>query len=684
MTVSNIFRTLTVLLVLTLFGKSALAQEVDIERIEAIKEEAKAGKPRALYLLGVLYEEGKYERQNLRKANQYYRMAADKKYDSAYYALGRLYEFGTGVTQNHALAFSYYSKLEDTEHSHAIYRLGTFYEKGLSVPVDRKRATSLYLKARMLGYLPAQTKLDAIGLDSLGSNKDIYYIHYKADRGDAVSQFIIGKVYEDGVGIEKNIAKGYDYYQKSAAQNYPKANIAIGDLYAKGKFLNKNERLAAKFYLKAATEGDKTAKDRLNTIDFKALDIDDIEYYEYTAKNKDGSAIDFFRLYKKYWYGQGVQRDYNKAIENLQKAVLKDYEPAIMTLGDLHMKGVVVDQDYTTAFKYFKHAAFLKNDSALYLVGDMYARGVGVPKDDARAVKCFLQSGVNGINMGIYRLQQYDVSKYIDKNDLRFVKYLALKGDVEAQLASGKYHFKRDESEAVRWLRKAAELENAEAQVLLGRIFYEGRCNMPIDNEVAQKWFVEASKQKNLEAFRYLADMYSQNKMSPEKGGNSIDPGEQLETAFQMANEYFALREGKLNSEDAMMYKIMGNIYSERKDYPNTVIYLTDYINTHPDSLDKPLMLIEAFETRASAYLEMKSYASAITDLDIADLQLEEYKEHPDVKLDYRYYKGYILTKKIEVYLGQENYFKACNLVQQARRMRIQVKKEYVDICFKN
>ncbi|MFT5618506.1 MAG: TPR repeat protein, partial [Arenicella sp.] len=379
MTVSNIFRTLTVLLVLTLFGKSALAQEVDIERIEAIKEEAKAGKPRALYLLGVLYEEGKYERQNLRKANQYYRMAADKKYDSAYYALGRLYEFGTGVTQNHALAFSYYSKLEDTEHSHAIYRLGTFYEKGLSVPVDRKRATSLYLKARMLGYLPAQTKLDAIGLDSLGSNKDIYYIHYKADRGDAVSQFIIGKVYEDGVGIEKNIAKGYDYYQKSAAQNYPKANIAIGDLYAKGKFLNKNERLAAKFYLKAATEGDKTAKDRLNTIDFKALDIDDIEYYEYTAKNKDGSAIDFFRLYKKYWYGQGVQRDYNKAIENLQKAVLKDYEPAIMTLGDLHMKGVVVDQDYTTAFKYFKHAAFLKNDSALYLVGDMYARGVGVP-----------------------------------------------------------------------------------------------------------------------------------------------------------------------------------------------------------------------------------------------------------------------------------------------------------------
>ncbi len=168
MTVSNILRTLTVLLILTLFGKSALAQEFDIERIAAIKEEAKAGEPRALYLLGVLYEEGKYERQNLRRANQYYKMAADKEYDSAYYALGRLYEFGTGVTQNHALAFSYYSKLENTEHSHAIYRLGTFYEKGLSVPVDRKRATSLYLKSRMLGYLPAQTKLDAIGLDSLG------------------------------------------------------------------------------------------------------------------------------------------------------------------------------------------------------------------------------------------------------------------------------------------------------------------------------------------------------------------------------------------------------------------------------------------------------------------------------------------------------------------------------------
>ncbi len=96
------------------------------------------------------------------------------------------------------------------------------------------------------------------------------------------------------------------------------------------------------------------------------------------------------------------------------------------------------------------------------------------------------------------------------------------------------------------------------------------------------------------------------------------------------------------------------------------------------------MLLIQAFETRASAYLEMKSYASAITDLDIADLQLEEYKEHPDVKLDYKYYKGYILTKKIETYLGEKNYFKACNLVQQARKMRVDVKKEYIDTCLKN
>ncbi|MGB0525053.1 MAG: SEL1-like repeat protein [Flammeovirgaceae bacterium] len=668
----KIFRAAIPFLFLFTFHAGA---QVNIERVEEVKELAKKGDVRAKYQLAQLYEEGKYEKQNLKRAFALYKDAADAQYDSAYFNLGRMYELGKGVLQNFSLAFAYYQKLEDVDHAEAAFRIAHLYEAGLGTEENRSKAVSMYLKALRLGHMPAQVKVDNLPIDSLADRKDISYIKYKADKGDLQSQFLVGRMYEEGAGFKKDLGKAYDYYLKSAEGDYTKAMIALGDMYAKGKHVKRNTRLATKYYLKAAANGDETAEKRLKTIDItNTLDPNSVDYLVYTANS--GVAADQFKLYQKFFYGDGVPVDYDKALEYCQRSAANDYQPAIMTIANLYDKGIIVKRDPKSAFRYYRKAALLKNDSALFLIAEKYARGDGVQQDEARAVRYYLTAAINGIETAQFRLSAYNILRYVDQNDLRYVKYRALKGDTNAQLAAAKYHLRKNESEAVRWLRKAAEADVGEAQTLLGQVFYEGKCNMPRDNDEAQKWFAKAAQKKELAAFRYLADMYSKNLIT--------SSNDNLEGAFQMANEYLTLKQGQLGKEDAVMYKIMGKIYMQREDYFNAIRYFSDYIKAYDESLDKPMDLIEALETRATAYHELKNYSSAVNDIDIALLQLEEYKEHADLKYEYKFIKGYLLINKAKAFFGEENYFKACNTIQSAIQLGVRVDDEYIKQCLRN
>ena len=667
-----LFRAMLPIFLLLAFHTHA---QVNIERIDEIREQAKKGDARAQYQLGILFEEGKYEKQNLKKAFSLYKSSAESGYDSAYYNLARMYELGKGVLQNFSLAIGYYNKLEDKDHAENAFRLAHLYEAGLGAEVNKPKAVSLYLKALMLGYEGALIKVENLPIDSLADPKDVSYIYYKAGKGDAQSQYLVGRMYEEGVGLEQNLSKAFENYLKSSEQDYAKAMIALGDMYAKGKQVNRNARLATKYYLKAASLGDEDAEKRLKTIDItNTLDPNSVDYLVYTANS--GVAADQFKLYRKYFYGEGVAVDYDKALEYCQRSAANDYQPAIMTLANLYDKGIIVSRDPKSAFRYYRQAALLKNDSALFLIAEKYANGDGVERSEARAVRYYLTAAINGVKTAEMRLAAYNILKYIDQNDLRYVKYKALRGDADSQLAAAKYHFKKNESEAIRWLRKAAENNVAEAQTLLGQVFYEGKCNMPKDNDEARKWFAKAAQQKDLGAFRYLADMYSKNLI---KSSN-----DNLEAAFAMANEYLTLKDGKLDKEDAIMYKIMGKIYMQRDDYFNAVRYFSNYINTYDEATDRPMDLIEAIETRASAYMELKNYNSAVNDIDIALLQLEEYKDHETVKYEYKFLKGYLVMNKAKAYFGQENYFKACNTVQTAISLGVKVEKEYINLCLKN
>ncbi|SMN12238.1 hypothetical protein SPBRAN_451 [uncultured Candidatus Thioglobus sp.] len=57
---------------------------------------------------------------------------------------------------------------------------------------------------------------------------------------DAESQYQLGLMYELGLGVDKDLPQAFEWYQKSANQNHPKAQYNLGIFYALGKGVGKD------------------------------------------------------------------------------------------------------------------------------------------------------------------------------------------------------------------------------------------------------------------------------------------------------------------------------------------------------------------------------------------------------------------------------------------------------------
>jgi len=146
------------------------------------------------------------------------------------------------------------------------------------------------------------------------------------------------------------------------------------------------------------------------------------------------------------------------------------------------------NKDQETDFQKLLHRAEQGNVGAQLALGLMYARGEGVPQDDTEAV--------------------------------RWYRKAADQGDANAQFNLGVLYFKgqgvpENDAEAVNWFRKAAEQGNANAQTFLGAMYYQGQ-GVPQNDAEAVNWFRKAAEQGNANAQTFLGGMYYQGRGVPQ------------------------------------------------------------------------------------------------------------------------------------------------------------------------
>ncbi len=178
-----------------------------------------------------------------------------------------------------------------------------------------------------------------------------------------------------------------------------------------------------------------------------------------------GEAESQNRLGIAYYKGRGVEQDFGKAVEWLQKAADQGNAEAQNRLGYAYANGKGVLRDSGKSMEWFYKAAEQGMSKSQYEVGNAYAFGVlGVLQDSKKSIEWFQKAADQGHIKSITRL---------------------------ANAYEHGVHVAQDFEKAVEWYQKGADLGDSYCQYNLGKAYANGN-GVLRDFGMAVKWLLKA------------------------------------------------------------------------------------------------------------------------------------------------------------------------------------------------
>ncbi len=205
------------------------------------------------------------------------------------------------------------------------------------------------------------------------------------------------------------------------------------------------------------------------------------------ASAEQGDAQNQYLVAQFYEKGQGINHNYQQAINWYKKAAQQNNVEAQYALGNLYKTGreKVILADAARAAFWFQRAATQQHVLAQYELARLYHYGApGFEKNGKKASIWYEMAA-----------QQNDVSA---QYDLGFMYYVG--HDIEKDIKQGMF-----------WLQKAADNNHLHAQWLLGKIYLEDS-NVNPNFSNAFSLFEKAAKQNHADAQFELSRLYQNGK----------------------------------------------------------------------------------------------------------------------------------------------------------------------------
>jgi len=201
---------------------------------------------------------------------------------------------------------------------------------------------------------------------------------------------LLGHLFRDRKGVEKNIKKAISYYLIAAESANAEANIALGDIYLDGQDVRQNYKKALKYFEVA------------------------VEYHD------DAEAMN--RLGHMYENGLGMKKNILKAKSYYKNSIKGNYELGYINLARLYMES----ENYKKALKLYHQAIENFDSSYAYMhLGIIYSQGLGVDINNDLALENFLkakdldheeaQAHIDDLDNEIEHVQFIDNKKEISK-----------------------------------------------------------------------------------------------------------------------------------------------------------------------------------------------------------------------------------------------------------------------------
>jgi TPR repeat protein len=159
----------------------------------------------------------------------------------------------------------------------------------------------------------------------------LYYYQQAAKLGDASSQYLLGKMYQDAKGTQQNMRQAALWFTQAAKQGHSKSQATLGFMYSKGNGVDQNYSQAVNWYQQAAEQGHIDAQ---------------------------------YNLAYLYSLGQGVVKNYQQAAYWYQKSATQGDDDAQNSLGKLYERGLGVNKDLAKAKSLYLQSAVQGNQIA--------------------------------------------------------------------------------------------------------------------------------------------------------------------------------------------------------------------------------------------------------------------------------------------------------------------------------
>lgn len=327
--------------------------------------------------IGTMYREGKADRtlnkeDRLKKGIEFYEKAADAGNVNAMITLGDLY-FSAG---NYDKAEPLYMKAADSGDWIAMCRIAYIYANKRQEKTDnssRDKPRIWLEKAVQASQNPALKALvaDEYRFQPANFAKAIEWAESAIADGSIHGRLILAQIYSD-----KEAGQYYD--QTKALTNI---NIFIQEIRHASKEFAEISKTTTPIQMTLPQIEQMVYEQSIHKV---ALVFYDLEQYQATMEwlkkaemtEQEDAASASLLIGQMYHNGEGVKKDYAKAMQYYEKAAAKGSTHAMIRLGYMYVeKEASQRRDFAKAMEWYKKAAALGSSYAMYCVGVLYHTG---------------------------------------------------------------------------------------------------------------------------------------------------------------------------------------------------------------------------------------------------------------------------------------------------------------------
>jgi len=273
-------------------------------------DSAKGGVLNAQDMLGNMYEFGYGTDKNIELASHWYKLSASRGHQRSQNSLGALYALGIGVPKSQSDAIYWYGLSAEQGYSEAQFNLGSRFEKGFGVDQDYVAARRWYEKAASQGHEKAIYNLAILHMGGNGGSVDyveaLNLFKKTIDVDEAwlaiKSEYMIGHIYEKGLGVDENIKTAVLWYRRAAFHGSIDAKARLTNIEDERRRSSKN---AVFYYNDALKELESRNHSKAENLLRAAIEF----------------KSDFIEAYFTLGATLGMQARYEESIELLNEAI---------------------------------------------------------------------------------------------------------------------------------------------------------------------------------------------------------------------------------------------------------------------------------------------------------------------------------------------------------------------------